>query len=549
MEGQLRELQGLYKSLGGDKIDQLKAELLQRTGGKTRGTWSAEAMITFRELEKVQRQFESNYEAYQASQQTTPTGGEQAPATGSGDDTALSAGGHQTAPANTDNPITARGVAKRLNAEGKEFSLEEYKKALAGEEEDGLQADKGLWTKPANIFRRKSREEGDKKSLLDKMREKEIGRKVAAIVALGAAALGVGAALGNSAEANNSQTVAAAKAFMDGDASFNLSTTADTTDSNLNLAEDQEVGGSNEIDKEEIRGYQPELDPFFDEGKTAEYNMSNGFRTDVSPKEAMGLWQEDWENSPEMMSMIAAELGMEGSENPTSLDDLLTNSPDYYESWADKIEAMLGRATDVHYETIPAGTEYNTWYTTLDENGDPQLVQSFGISHDHDVTVMAFTVDGKEYRVNSECGQMITYTVHLHNGVPVLTLDQSGGGGNNGGGGNEEGGDNGGGGNEEGGGGGDNGGGGGEDGGDTRKSDRPEHYAREDGKTPVQVISEPENPANVQQENPGGGSSSDDPGSEVNTNAAGTNDNSVDVDGSVGGGGDGQTNTGTVAGP
>ena len=571
IQANYNDLQDLYKSLGGDKIDQLKAELLQRTGGKTRGTWSAEAMITFRELEKVQGQFESNYEAYQASQQTIPTGGEQAPATGSGDDTALGAGGHQTAPANTDNPITARGVANRLNAEGKEFSLDEYKKALAGEEEDSLQADKGLWTKLANIFRRKSHEEGDEKSWLDKMREKKIGRKVTAIVALGAAVLGVGVASGNSAEANNSQTVAAAKAFRNGDTPLDLSTAADRTDSNLDLAEGQEVGGSNEIDNEDIRGYRPELDPFFDEGKTAEYNMSNGFRTDVSPKEAMGLWQEDWENSPEMMSMIAAELGMEGSENPTSLDDLLTNSPDYYESWADKIEAMLGRATDVHYETLPAGTVYNTWYTALDENGDPQLVQSEGISHDHDVTLLVMTVQGKDgqeftIKINSECGQGIS--AQMYDNVPVFipdtgTPDQPVTPGDNtpptpttpgegtpppttpG-----------------------------EDTPPTTPPEEPNEnptpniagksgqrhdYSQPgdgsetdsgEGEKPLsQADSEAQNPAEVQQETSEGDSSSNQPGSETNLDAAGTNESSVDVSGSVEGAGDGQTNTDTVAGP
>ena len=209
------------------------------------------------------------------------------------------------------------------------------------------------------------------------------------------------------------------------------------------------------------------------------------------------------------------------------------------------VRQLIENATNVHYETLPAGTVYNTWYTALDENGDPQLVQSEGISHDHNVTllVMDVQVNGQEVtlKINSECGQGIS--AQMYDNVPVFipdtnTSDQSGGGGDNGGGGNEEGG-----------GGGDNGGGGGEDGGDTRKSDRPEHYAREDGKTPVQVISEPENPANIQQENPGGGSSSDKPDSETNTNAAGTNNNTPDANGSVEGGGDGQTNTDTVAGP
>lgn len=513
-----------------------------------------------------------------ASQEPNPTGNQvkepatPQPASQEPDPTGNQGQGKQpVGGSGTKEPVTARGVAKRLRAEGKEFSLEEYKKALAGEEEDSLQVDKGLWTKLANIFRRKSHEEGDEKSWLDKMREKKIGRKVTAIVALGAAVLGVGVASGNSAEANNIQTVAAAKAFRNGDTPLDLSTAADRTDSNLDLAEGQEVGGSNEIDNEEIRGYRPELDPFFDEGKTAEYNMSNGFRTDVSPKEAMGLWQEDWENSPEMMSMIAAELGMEGSENPTSLDDLLTNSPDYYESWADKIEAMLGRATDVHYETLPAGTVYNTWYTALDENGDPQLVQSEGISHDHDVTllVMDVQVNGQEVtlKINSECGQGIS--AQMYDNVPVFipytgTPDQPVIPGDNtpptpttpgegtpppttpgedtpptpttppenpGG----------------------------ETPGDESKPNNSKAYKQPgdgsetdsgEGEKPLsEAESEAQNPAEVQQETSEGDSSSNQPGSETNIDAAGTNDNTVDVSGSVEGAGDGQTNTGTVAGP
>lgn len=65
LESQLHDVQSLYQELGGDKIDSLKAELLDRTNGRTRGTWSAEAMITFRALQQAQRDFETNYAQYQ----------------------------------------------------------------------------------------------------------------------------------------------------------------------------------------------------------------------------------------------------------------------------------------------------------------------------------------------------------------------------------------------------------------------------------------------------------------------------------------------------
>ena len=167
-------------------------------------------------------------------------------------------------------------------------------------------------------------------------------------------------------------------------------------------------------------GYDISLDPFFASDKTAEWNMSNGFITNGTPAEAMDDWTKDLFKSPEMMSMFAAESGMEGADDPTTLDDLLTNSPNDYISWSDRIKEMLDQATDVHYETIPAGKEYNTWYTQINNNGDPQLVQSFGISHDKDVTALVFSIKGETYMVNSDCGQLVRYEPTVYDNVPIF---------------------------------------------------------------------------------------------------------------------------------
>lgn len=119
-ESQIQDTHQLYKSLGGDKIDSLKAELLERTGGKPRVTWSAEAMITARALEQAERAFEDSYKEYISSQEPDPTGNQgqgKQPAGGS----------------DTKEPITARGVAERLRAGGKYFSLDAYAQALDDE--------------------------------------------------------------------------------------------------------------------------------------------------------------------------------------------------------------------------------------------------------------------------------------------------------------------------------------------------------------------------------------------------------------------------------
>lgn len=66
LQNEYRALTELYGELGGDKIDSLKQELQDRTGGRARGTWSAEAVITERALRQAQDAFAKNYEDYKA---------------------------------------------------------------------------------------------------------------------------------------------------------------------------------------------------------------------------------------------------------------------------------------------------------------------------------------------------------------------------------------------------------------------------------------------------------------------------------------------------
>lgn len=321
-----------------------------------------------------------------------------------------------------------------------------------------------------------------------------------------------------------------------------------------------ETSTNNEADT--VRGYNRDEDPFFAEGKTAEYNMSNGFDVNGAPEQARTGWLDDVLRSPEMMSMVMAEAGL--NDNPSELDDLLTNSPVRFEQHRELVRQLIENATDVHYETLPAGTVYNTWYTALDENGDPQLVQSEGISHDHNVTLLVMTVQGKDgqeftIKVNSECGQGIS--AQMYDNVPVFIPDTNtpdrpvtpgedtpstpttppttpGGGTppttppeNPGG----------------------------ETPGVEPKSDDPNTYAQAgadsgtdsgEGKKPLsEADSEPQNTAEIQQGTSESDSSSSQPGSGTNTNAPGTDGNTVGGSGPVEGAGDGQTNTDTVAGP
>ena len=69
LQNEHRALTELYGELGGDKIDSLKRELQDRTGGRARGTWSAEAVITERALRQAQDAFAKNYEDYKADKQ------------------------------------------------------------------------------------------------------------------------------------------------------------------------------------------------------------------------------------------------------------------------------------------------------------------------------------------------------------------------------------------------------------------------------------------------------------------------------------------------
>lgn len=83
LQNEHRALTELYGELGGDKIDSLKQELQDRTGGRARGTWSAEAVITERALRQAQDAFAKNYEDYKAEKrkgdQTSQSQGESSP--------------------------------------------------------------------------------------------------------------------------------------------------------------------------------------------------------------------------------------------------------------------------------------------------------------------------------------------------------------------------------------------------------------------------------------------------------------------------------------
>ena len=176
-------------------------------------------------------------------------------------------------------------------------------------------------------------------------------------------------------------------------------------------------------EEEEAYGYDRELDPYFAEDKASEWNMSNGFSTDGTTEKAMAEWGDDWENSPQMMAMIASELGIDGSSDPVALAELLTKNPDAYEDMINRIEKALNKATSVRFEQYLAGTPYDSWYTTLDQNGNPQLVQSFDVVRSEDVTLMVFEVDGKTYKVISECGQLIVEEPNVN--VPRFEIPQT----------------------------------------------------------------------------------------------------------------------------
>mgnify|MGYP000847244700 FL=1 len=69
LQNKHRALSKLYDELGGSKIDNLKQELQDRTSGRARGTWSAEAVITERALRQAQDAFAKNHEDYKANKQ------------------------------------------------------------------------------------------------------------------------------------------------------------------------------------------------------------------------------------------------------------------------------------------------------------------------------------------------------------------------------------------------------------------------------------------------------------------------------------------------
>ena len=47
-------------------------------------------------------------------------------------------------------------------------------------------------------------------------------------------------------------------------------------------------------------------------------------------------------------------------------------------------------------------------------------MQSFGISHDKDVTALVFSIKGETYMVNSDCGQLVRYEPTVYDNVPIF---------------------------------------------------------------------------------------------------------------------------------
>lgn len=123
LQNEYRALTELYGELGGDKIDSLKQELQDRTGGRARGTWSAEAVITERALRQAQDAFAKNYEDYKADKQK-------------GDQTSRSKGGSNNLPRPALPPAKKSpegGSAGNKGPEGQGSSGEGGKKDLTNE--------------------------------------------------------------------------------------------------------------------------------------------------------------------------------------------------------------------------------------------------------------------------------------------------------------------------------------------------------------------------------------------------------------------------------
>lgn len=106
LQNEHRALTELYGELGGDKIDSLKQELQDRTGGRARGTWSAEAVITERALRQAQDAFAKNYEDYKAEKRK-------------GDQTSQSQGESSPSPLNT-LPALEPGPSSKNNGSGED---------------------------------------------------------------------------------------------------------------------------------------------------------------------------------------------------------------------------------------------------------------------------------------------------------------------------------------------------------------------------------------------------------------------------------------------
>ncbi|MDO4781462.1 MAG: hypothetical protein Q4A34_03685 [Candidatus Saccharibacteria bacterium] len=159
----------------------------------------------------------------------------------------------------------------------------------------------------------------------------------------------------------------------------------------------------------ELLPYDVDTDPY-NADKLDVFNMSDGFSTE-NIETSMAEWKSDMVKSPEMMAML---LDQYDDVDPTILDDDLSNNAELFSGAQPQVVDIIDNMKDVHYMTVPAGTEYSSYYTFMDEDGNFQLGRSFGVSHDHDITFMVGTItdafgNEKQIMVNTECGQICNF--------------------------------------------------------------------------------------------------------------------------------------------
>lgn len=171
----------------------------------------------------------------------------------------------------------------------------------------------------------------------------------------------------------------------------------------------------------ELLPYDINTDPY-NADKLDVFNMSDGF-TSENIASSLAEWKSDVVKSPEMMAML---LDQYGDIDPTLLDDDLSNNAELFSAAQRQVVDIINGMEDVHYVTVPAGTEYSSYYTFMDENGNFQLGRSFGVSHDYDLTFMVGTItdafgNEKQIMINTECGQICSFEPTIGSDyVPVV---------------------------------------------------------------------------------------------------------------------------------